>query len=244
MTLRTFLLAAALINVGALSLTSTHANRADLKSAASTSTAAPPEALVLPQPKKLNQLQKAYLDSYCILSQRNSCSALFGGPQAIHALNGLVKQLRTTVMDKGIVIKMGGETIMFRDGETGFSYRLFGKAELNLIGAFYQGNNLPTGAIIPRVGRFEPNTREARVTVLLHELGHLVHSQEGGWLLPDDGYNTSISQANTDRIIAACGEQITGLRNFTFEQQLMAVQSQRSPNGSSGVTDSATALVH
>jgi hypothetical protein len=227
-----FFLVAALLNAGTLPLARTHANQAKVKSAASASAAIPPEPMALPQPKKLNQLQKAYLDSYCILSQSNSCSDLFGGPPAINALNGLVKQLRTTFLDKGIVIKMGGSTVTVRDDRTGFSYRLFEKAEVNLMSAFYQGNNLPNRPIVPHVGRFDPNTREARVTVLLHELGHLVFGKDGGWLLPDDGYNQSISQANTDRILAACSEQINNLRKFTYEQQFMAVQSQHSPNGS------------
>lgn len=226
------LLVAAILNAGVLPLTATHADEAKVKSAATASAAIPPEPMALPQPRKLNQLQKAYLDSYCILSQSNSCSDLFGGPQAIHALNGLVKQIQTSFLEPGIVIKMAGETMMVRDGQTGFSYRLFEKAEVNLIGAFYRGNNLPNQPIVPRVGPFEPNTREARVAVLLHELGHLVYSKDGGWLLPDDGYNQSISQANTNRVLAACGEQISNLRKFTYEQQLMAAQSQHSGNGS------------
>jgi len=194
--------------------------------------ALPPEPLALPPAKKLNPLQKAYLDSYCILRQSNSCSDLFGGPVAIKALNGLVKLIKPTYLDKGIVIKMGGPATMVKDDRSGFSYRLFEKAEVNVLGSFYQGNNLPNRPIMPLVGRFEPNTREARVTVLLHELGHLVFKNDGTWVLPDDGYDPSVSQANTDRIVAVCGEQIRNLHKLTFEQQLIAMQSQRGINSS------------
>lgn len=222
-----FLLVAALVHAGAFPPAVGSTNPEKVKSSASRLAAPPPQPMVLPDVKKLNELQKAYLDSYCILSQSNSCSDLFGGPLAIHALNGLVKQLRPTYLDNGIVVRMGGEPVIVKDDLTAFSYRLFAKAEVNTLGPFYRGNTLPNQPIVPRVGRFEPNTREARVTVLLHELGHLVFSKEGGWLLPDDGYNPSISQANTDRVIAVCGEQIRNLHKFTFEQQLIAAQSQQ-----------------
>lgn len=222
-----FLVVAALVHAGALPPAASSTNSEKEKSTASRLAAMPPQPMVLPSAKKLNELQKAYLDSYRILSQGNPCSDSFGGPLAIHALNGLVTQMRPTYLDKGIVIKMGGEAMLVRDEGTGFSYRLFERAEVNLLGPFYQGNNLPNQPVVPTVGRFEPNTREARVTVLLHELGHLVFSKEGGWLLPDDGYSPSISQANTDRIVSVCGEQIRNLHKFTFEQQLMAAQSQQ-----------------
>jgi hypothetical protein len=186
--------------------------------------------MALPPVKKLNEVQKAYLDSYCILSQRNSCSDLFGGPPAINALNGLVKQIKPTYLDKGFVIKMGGKTVMIQDYQTGFLYRLFEKTEVNLLGPFYQGNAGPNQPLMSKIGRFEPNTREARVTVLLHELGHLV-AKDGDWILPDDGYNPSVSEANTARIVAVCGEQIRNLHKFTFEQQFLAMQAQQPTNG-------------
>src|SRR3954469_4909450 len=157
-----FLLVAALVCAATLPPLNTHATLTSAKT--DVTPALPPEPLALPPAKKLNPLQKAYLDSYCILRQSNSCSDLFGGPVAIKALNGLVKLIKPTYLDKGIVIKMGGPATMVKDDRSGFSYRLFEKAEVNVLGSFYQGNNLPNRPIMPLVGRFEPNTREARVT--------------------------------------------------------------------------------
>ena len=113
------------------------------------------------------------------------------------------------------------------NAENGLRYRLFKKAEINLDGPFYLSNNLPNRWSIPNVGDFSPSTREARVTVLLHELGHLVRKSNGEYLLVNDGTDFGISQQNTDRIITVCREQIRSLRNSTFEEELFAMQSQQ-----------------
>jgi len=186
-----------------------------------------PEPLPLPDISGLNELQKAYLDSYSILSQNNSCSQFFGGPPSISALNELLGQLRVSHLDKQIAIRMSGETMVVTNAESGFRYRLFKKAEINLDGPFYLTNNLPSGRTVPSVGDFSPSTREARVTVLLHELGHLVRKSNGEYLLPNDGADFGISRQNTDRILAVCGEQIRRLHKSTFEEELIAAQSQQ-----------------
>src|SRR5262245_59084674 len=98
-----------------------------------------PKALDLPGVEKLNELQKAYLDSYSILSRENSCSKFFSGPAAIVVLNGFVQQVQTTWLSRDISMRMRGQPMMFLDLTTGLSYRLFKTVEVNLNGPFYQG---------------------------------------------------------------------------------------------------------
>jgi len=187
-----------------------------------------PAPLTLPGAGKLNPLQKAYVDAYSILSHVNSCSNFFGGSAAINALNGLTQSMQTTLMQRDIIVIMKGNTMIFTD-PSGFSYRLFQRAEINLNGPFYAGNQLPGRAIIPRVGKFEPNTREARVAALLHEVGHLVRGVDGRWLLPDDGWNSDVSRANTEKVIAICGGEIRQLKGITFEAELADLQTPPRP---------------
>jgi hypothetical protein len=97
------------------------------------------------------------------------------------------------------------------NNETGLTYRLFEKEEVNRRGAFYNRKRFPADPYIPRVGSFAPATPEARVLMLLHELGHLILSSEGKWLIPDDGNNASLSGRNTEKIEDECGEQIRSL---------------------------------
>src|ERR1043166_1522142 len=184
-----------------------------------------PKSLSLPETRRLTDLQKAYLDSYSILRETNSCSEFFGGPSSITALNDFVQQLRPTHLDKQVGIRMTGVTTIIRKVATGFSYRLFEKAELNLDGPFYLGNGSPGRGLVFNVGRYSPNTREARVAVLLHELGHLIRKNNGDWVLPNDGDDFHVSAQNTDRVIAACGKQIGELRRFSFEEELIATQT-------------------
>lgn len=183
-----------------------------------------PGPLTLPAVNKLNKLQQAYLDTYSILSHDNACTNFFGGSPVIFALNSLIGQMRPTYVDQNITMVMNGEITNYRDS-SGFKYRLFKRAEINMMGAFYQDSRLPNHGTIAPVGQFLPNTREARVTVLLHELGHLVYGADDQWLFPDDGKSPALSRENTQRVIAACGEQIRSLRGITFEAELAALQS-------------------
>ncbi len=199
-------------------------------------TNAAPAPLPLPDISKLSELQKAYLDSYSILSQRNRCSEFFGGAASISALNDLISQLRPSHLDKQIGIRMSGETMNVTSAATGLSYRLFAKAEVNLDGPFYLANNLPSRQSIPRVGDFGPSTREARVAVLLHELGHLVRKPNGEYLLPNDGSDFGISRDNTDRVIAVCGEQIRQLHNTSFEAEMLIAMQLPAVDADTAVT--------
>lgn len=183
-----------------------------------------PELLSLPVSRKLSDLEEAYLDSYTILRQTNSCSEFFGGAQAIEALNQLTKQIRPAYLDRHVVFRMTGETMNVLNLRTGFKYRLFDKAEINLNGPFYRVSGLPNRPSVFRIGNFPPSSREARVTLLLHELGHLIRKPDGQWLLRDDGNDTWKSEENTQRVIEACGKQIRELQRFSFEAERSQAQ--------------------
>ena len=187
-----------------------------------------PDALFLPSANRLSPLDKAYLDAFSILRQDNTCSRFYGGSQVIEVLNELKRQLKTTNIETSIAVKMSGPTTSVTSLKYGISYRLFDKAELNLRGSFYNGNPFRHEQSVPAIGGFGPNTREARVTILLHELGHLVEKAGKQWLLPNDGNNELLSHKNTQQIIAVCGEQIRQLSGTSFEAELQAARSSSS----------------
>jgi len=190
--------------------------RAEIKNAA-------PELLPLPDSNKLSVLQKAYLDVYSILSNENSCSDFFGGPRSIAALNKLVQQLRFTYLGHQVAIRMSGSMSFHQDSATDLTYRLFDKIEVNSAGPFFQSST-PLGPTIPLVGGFRPNTREARATILLHELGHLIRRPDDNWLLLDDGNDPAKSEDNTVRVLKVCRDQIDSLHRFSFETELAQAQ--------------------
>jgi hypothetical protein len=179
-------------------------------------------------------IEKAYLDAYTILKEDNSCSRFYSGPSAISALNQLVGSLTATYFNRAIALRMRGATTWIQNYRTGRSYRLFEKAEVNLSGSFYKGNYSASEAKIPVIGYFQPNTREARVTILLHELGHMLRKPNKEWVLPDDGADPEISRQNTNRVIDACRDQINGLSHLSLEQQLVAARATASPQYATG----------
>lgn len=158
-------------------------------------------------------IDKSYLDAYAILRERNSCSRFFGGPRpATDVLNHLYSRLKSTALkENGIGIIMSGPITFGKDAQTGVSYRLFKDAVVNLRGPFYQSVNSRSRGFFHKIGYYFANTREARVTMLLHELGHLLPDSKGGWLLPDDGGNYLQVAANTVIIMDRCSEQIKDL---------------------------------
>lgn len=174
-------------------------------------------------------IEKAYLDAYIILKEDNSCSRFYNGPSAISALNQLVESLTPVYFNRAIALRMRGTTTWVQNSRTGRSYRLFEKAEVNLSGSFYKGNYSTSEPRIPVIGYFQPNTREARVTILLHELGHLLAKPNKEWLLPDDGADSEISRKNTNRVIDACRDQIKGLSHLSLEQELVGARATASP---------------
>ncbi len=169
--------------------------------------------------RRLSELEKAYLDVYTILRDDNACSRLYGGPPAIEALNELVRVLRPAYLDRHIAVRMSGTTTMFRNGASGFSFRMFEKAEINMMGSFYRSNS-PSEHRVPAVADFQPNTRKTRVALLLHELGHLVRGVNKKWVLSDDGNNINLSVKNTEYVVDVCREEIEYATRLTVAQQL------------------------
>jgi hypothetical protein len=169
--------------------------------------------------ERLNELEKAYLDVYTILRDDNECSRLYGGPAAIEALNEMVRVLRPAYIDRHIAVRMSGATTMFRNGASGFSFRMFEKAEINMRGAFYRSNS-PSENRVPLVADYQPNTRRTRVALLLHELGHLVRGADRKWVLSDDGNNIDLSIKNTEYVVDVCREEIEHVTRLTVAQQL------------------------
>ena len=165
----------------------------------------------MPNANQLTRLDEAYLDVFSILKEDSACSAFYGGPSAILVLNRLKQQLKPVhlELDSTLGLRMSGKTITITSFPYRLTFRLFAKAQLNLAGPFYRSSAFYSGRSI---GGFLPNTREARVTILLHELGHLIHKSEQQLLLPDDGGNTDLSQENTQRVVATCGKQISRLK--------------------------------
>ncbi|MEO8433717.1 MAG: hypothetical protein ABI596_02395 [Pyrinomonadaceae bacterium] len=160
----------------------------------------------------LTALDRAYLDALIVLNEQNTCSAFFGGSASVDVLGELVIKLRTaSCNDTRMGMRMSGPFTLVKS-ENGISYRLFKEAELNTAGPFYKSKTFPSEPFVPKVGSFRPNTREARVLILLHELAHLVKGANGTWLIPDDGGNPQLSRQNTLTVESRCGQQIRALQ--------------------------------
>jgi hypothetical protein len=155
-------------------------------------------------------VETAYKDACKTLLAVNPCSWFFGGPGvAIEALNSLVKYAqKSALMDRHIGMRMSGIYHLVPNNRSGDTYRLFEKATINLNGPFYNEKSFPSQPWVPKIGPFKPNSREARATILLHELGHMMRGKDEIWLLPDDSNDVNRSSNNTDLIIKHCGGQI------------------------------------
>ncbi len=166
-------------------------------------------------------IREAYSDASGILTDDNSCSRFFGGAGAgLEVLTNMIERSRLTKLDTRVGIRMSGSPVSVTNKETGLSYRLFGRVEVNAYGPFNTKQRFPTDEYIPHVGSFPPATREVRVLMLLHELGHLMKGSDGNWLLPDDGNNEEQSRKNNLMIESQCGDQIKGLRNSRVSSKL------------------------
>jgi len=183
--------------------------------------------LTLPEAAKLTPLDKAYLDAYSILREDNACSRFFGGRAAIEVLNHLARQLKPVYLQRTIGLRMTGKISYAMNNATKLSYRIFENAQLNTNGPFYRTSIFPIDASIPRVGEFSPNTREARLTILLHELGHMIQKPNGDWVLPNDGDDPITSKDNTHKVISVCRDQILDRSHISFERALAVMQSDR-----------------
>lgn len=177
-----------------------------------------PLALTSNDPQKFGLVDLAYLDAFTILIGDNPCSRYFGGPHATSALTELVQQLEPRYLDSKIAIRMSGRITTVQSNATGFSFRLFEKAELNLSGSFFKNRGTDRKFSISPV--YAPNTRQTRVVVLLHELGHLVKTADRRWILADDGNDPALSLRNTEKIVSVCRNDIDRLSSLTPAQEL------------------------
>jgi hypothetical protein len=162
----------------------------------------------------------AYYDALTILRARNSCSDFFGGSSvSLEVFKGFGRRLRRDHYPVSVGIRMSGSITSVLNDRTKTSYRLFGKVSINKNGPFYRSTASKSEPDIPRIGRFRPNSREIRVLMLLHELGHLLKGAEGNWLLPDDGNDAALSSANSQKVEAVCGDQIRELsKSFSVKK--------------------------
>lgn len=166
-------------------------------------------------PSRDRQITRAYLDAVGILSEDNKCSRFFGGSRvALTVLANLAGRLHKTTLNSGVGILMYGPVTDVVESKGGFRYRIFEKAVVNLAGPFSAPQTVLADPHVHNVGSFPPASREARVLMLLHELGHLIPGPDGKWLLPDDGGDDGQSDRNTRFVETKCGEQIRALRNW------------------------------
>jgi hypothetical protein len=152
----------------------------------------------------------AYYDTLSILRSNNKCSDFFGGPSAAEIFSILISKVRKGYYPRSVGMKLSGSVNVF-DNATRKEYRIFDKVSINTNGPFYKHRSSNGESPISRIGSYNPNTREVRVLMLLHELGHAVKGPDGAWLLTNDGDNPELSILNTQKIERVCTDQIKGL---------------------------------
>lgn len=191
--------------------------------ASSTVEASPTMPLPSAPPSLISQdkvLGSAYYDTVAILTSKNPCSDFFGGPDSVDIFNELVSRIRKDVLSVGIGMRMSGSVTTIHDARTKMNYRLFEKVSLNSRGPFYRNKAAVWEPTVPKVGNFQPNTQEARVLILLHELGHVTKGANGQWLLPNDGKDEGLSRANSYKIEQVCGDELQSLSKGTTPKDL------------------------
>lgn len=163
--------------------------------------------------KGAGPLEQAFEDAISILSENNSCSRFYGDTKtAAEVLRRLSTQFQLHLLrDSRTGIEMSGNFTYFDQTEKHGGYRLFAAATINTRGPFFKAKVFPVEPYVPPIGSFLPNTREARVLMLLHELAHLVKGQDGNWLIPDDGNAPALSKQSTALIESQCRAQILSL---------------------------------
>lgn len=166
-------------------------------------------------------IRSAYYDALSILIENNRCSNFYGGSAtAIDVFNRLFERAKKDYLDPGIGMRMSGGPISMLNTRTNLSYRMFDKISINRNGPFYKRKLSSSQLNISGVGSFAPDTREVRVLMLLHELGHLIKGADGNWLLPDDGKNQDLSIQNSRKIEAVCGDEIRSLNKTNAGEHL------------------------
>jgi hypothetical protein len=168
-------------------------------------------------------LGSAYYDTLSILSTPNECSEFFGGALiSVEIFNSLIGQVRKEYLSSPIGIRMTGPTINVSNAVTNSRYRLFDKVLINANGPFYRRQFLNAQTFVPGIGSFKANSKEGRVLMFLHELGHIIKGESGKWLLQDDGRDDVVSRNNTKKIEDVCGNQI---KNLSKGDNAMSVAS-------------------
>jgi hypothetical protein len=154
-------------------------------------------------------LGTAYFNTLSILSTINGCSLFFGGPAAsVDVFKQLIGKVQKEYFTTPVGIQMSGETVNVNNVVTKTEYRLFDKVAINANGPFYRRMFTRTNLPLHPIGTFEPNTREVRVLMFLHELGHVIKGDDGNWLLPNDGKDEGLSRLNSQKIEEVCGTEI------------------------------------
>ena len=178
-----------------------------------------PERLALLRDKvsrrqSLSQLDQALLDAADVLERDSGCASFYRNPRAaLTVLISLVDRLHIEPMaNVQVGVKMSGRFTNHVEPETGISFRLFQHSALNLDGPFFRTKEFAKSYRLQAIGSYGPNTREARLLMLLHELGHLMTDADGAWLLPDDGNDAEQSKRNSLIIEARCREQLSALK--------------------------------
>jgi hypothetical protein len=218
MRLRELIFTGALMSMALVTLTARPANtlsneRSDgsagtSERGAAISIAAPPSPLIA----KDKILGSAYYDTLSILNSSNQCSDFFGGSAgAVEVFKGYMSNVRRDHVTEKVGMRMFGPSTTILNAATKLTYRLFDKVAINANGPFYHQRMGPASPNIPNIGTFKPNSREIRVLMFLHELGHLMKGPDGHWLIPDDGSDEELSSSNSRRIEQLCGEQIREL---------------------------------
>lgn len=170
--------------------------------------AAVPSPLVLTD----KVLGSAYFHTLSILSKSNPCSDFFGGSAAaVEVFKELIGNVRRDYLANGVGMTMSGETVNVFNGRTRREYRLFSRVSINANGPFYRKRFSASEPTLPRLGSYDANTKEVRVLMFLHELGHVMKGEDGNWLLPNDGKNEALSHQNSQKIEDVCGDQIKEL---------------------------------
>ncbi len=176
-------------------------------------------------------LGSAYFNTLSILSRNNACSDFFGGPAAsVDVFKQLIGRVQKYYDTTAIGISMSGKTLNISNNLTKTKYRLFERVLINANGPFYRKRGSQSDLPLPRIGTFEPNTREVRVLMFLHELGHIMKGEDGNWLLPNDGKDESLSRLNSQKIEGVCGRQIIALgKHDTRSEAQMSLAGKTKP---------------
>ncbi len=161
---------------------------------------------------KDKKYQEAYADAFSILSKDATCAKFFGGlTPALEALNGIASRMTKGYFPERVGMRMSGDYVIFSNVTTKKTYRVFNRMSVNENGPFYRpGGAFPQSEGM-KIGRFHPNTRQARALMLLHEVGHLIRGHDGQWLLPNDGHDRMQSAVNNRTIEKHCGPELRQL---------------------------------